>query len=76
MYAKIDINIIKSSCAIMRKYVNLIWVFLFLKLKRVTIEKIINKISTDETKSTLLIKKWNKLLYVKDIYSKKHLITI
>ncbi len=60
----------------MRKYVNLIWVFLFLKLKRVTIEKIINKISTDETKSTLLIKKWNKLLYVKDIYSKKHLITI
>ena len=76
MYAKIDIDIIKSSCIVMRRYVNLIWVFLFLKLKRVTIEKIINKISTDETKSTLLIKKWNKLLYVKDIYSKKHLITI
>ena len=57
-------------------YINLIWIFLFLKLKRVTIEKIINKISTDESKSTLLIKKWNKLLYVKDIYSKKHLITI
>ena len=60
----------------MRKYINLIWVILFLKLKRVTIEKIINKISTDESMSTLLIKKWNKLLYVKDIYSKKHLITM
>ena len=60
----------------MRKYINFIWVFLFLKLKTVTIEKIINKISTDESKSTLLIKKWNKLLYVKDIYSKKHLIII
>ncbi len=60
----------------MRKYINLIWVILFLKLKRVTIEKIINKISTDESMSTLLIKKWNKFLYVKDIYSKKHLITM
>ena len=67
MRAKIDIDIIKKSCTVMRKYVNLIWVFLFLKLKRVTIEKIINKISTDESKSTLLIKKGNKLLYVKDM---------
>ena len=76
MYAKIDIDIIKSSCIVMRRYVNLIWVFLFLKLKRVTIEKIINKINTAESRSSLLNKKSNKLLYVKDIYSKKHLIII
>ena len=59
-----------------RKYKNLIWVFIFLKLNKLTIEKIINNISNKGNKSKSWMEKWNEFRSIKVIYNKKTLLII